>query len=153
MIEDVREELLDQITYRRASIGEWLRTNRPRSSRLSTVSIISSALAAVIVAGPALGGERFTGGAADVLSLDTGAPVWRFMCLLGLIASVVAAIATNLHKSQDLAARITAAESCDADLEGLQTLLRFGRISTGEAVDLYRGYIARIPHVDDPALV
>ena len=153
MTDDVREELLGQIAYRRARIGEWLRANRPRSSRLSTVSIISSALAAVIVAGPALGGERFTGGAADVLSLDTGAPVWRFMCLLGLIASVVAAIATNLHKSQDLAARITAAESCDADLEGLQTLLRFGRISTGEAVDLYRGYIARIPHVDDPALV
>ena len=117
------------------------------------MSIISSALAAVIVAGPALGGERFTGGAADVLSLNSGAPVWRFMCLLGLIASVVAAIATNLHKSQDLAARITAAESCDADLEGLQTLLRFGRISTEEAVDLYRGYIARIPHVDEPALV
>ena len=153
MTEDVREKLLGHIAYRRASIGEWLRANRLRSSRLSTVSIISSALAAVIVAGPALGGERFTGGAADVLSLDTGAPVWRFMCLLGLIASVVAAIATNLHKSQDLAARITAAESCDADLEGLQTLLRFGRISTGEAVDLYRGYIARIPHVDDPALV
>jgi hypothetical protein len=153
MTEDVREELLGQIAYRRASIGEWLRANRPRSSRLSTVSIISSALAAVIVAGPALGGDRFTGGAADVLSLDSGAPVWRFMCLLGLIASVVAAIATNLHKSQDLAARIIAAESCDADLEGLQTLLRFGRISTEEAVDLYKGYIARIPHVDEPALV
>jgi hypothetical protein len=77
-------------------------------------------------------------------------PVWRFLCLLGLIASIVAAIATNLHKSQDLAARITAAESCDADLEGLQTLLRFGRISTEEAVDLYKGYLARIPHVDEP---
>jgi hypothetical protein len=45
MTEDVREELLGQIAYRRASIGEWLRANRPRSSRLSTVSIISSALA------------------------------------------------------------------------------------------------------------
>jgi hypothetical protein len=73
--------------------------------------------------------------------------------VLGLVASVVAAIATNLHKSQDLGARITAAESCDADLEGLQTLLRFGRISTEEAVDLYKGYVARIPHVDEPALV
>ena len=151
MTEDMREELLGQIAHRRTSIDEWLRVNRPRSSRLSTVSIISSALAAVFVAGPALGGEQFTGSAADALSLDTGAPVWRFLCVLGLIASVVAAIATNLHKSQDLAARITAAESCDADLEGLQTLLRFGRISTEEAVDLYKGYLARIPHVDEPA--
>jgi hypothetical protein len=150
MTEDMRQELLGQIAHRRVSIDEWLRVNRPRSSRLSTVSIISSALAAVFVAGPALGGEQFTGGAADALSLDTGAPVWRFLCVLGLIASVVAAIATNLHKSQDLAARITAAESCDADLEGLQMLLRFGRISTEEAVDLCRGYLARIPHVDEP---
>ena len=40
-----------------------------------------------------------------------------------------------------------------AGVEGLLTLLRFGRISTEEAVDLYKGYIARIPHVDEPALV
>lgn len=153
MTEDMRQELLGQIAHRRASIDEWLRANRTRSNRLSSVSIISSALAAVFVAGPALGGEQFTGGAADALSLDAGTPVWRFLCVLGLIASVVAAIATNLHKSQDLAARITAAESCDADLEGLQTLLRFGRISTEEAVDLYKGYVARIPHVDEPVPV
>ena len=65
MTEDLRQELLGQITHRRASIDEWLRANRPRSSRLSTVSIISSALAAVFVAGPALGGEPLTGGAAE----------------------------------------------------------------------------------------
>lgn len=153
MTADMRQELLDQIAHRRASIDEWLRANRPRSGRLSTVSIVSSALAAVFVAGPAVGGEQFTGGAAEALSLDTSTPVWRFLCLLGLIASVVSAIATNLHKSQDLAARITAAESCDADLEGLETLLRFGQISIEEAVDLYKGYVTRIPHVDEPAPV
>jgi hypothetical protein len=153
MTEDMRKELLEQIGRRRASIDGWLRANRPRSNRLSTVSIISSALAAVFVAGPALGGEQFTGGTAAALSLDTSTPVWRYLCVLGLIASVIAAIATNLHKSQDLSARITAAESCDADLEGLQTILRFGRISTEEAVDLYRGYVARIPHIDEPAPV
>jgi hypothetical protein len=148
-----RQELLDQITHRRASIDEWLRANRPRSSRLSTIGIVSSALAAVFVAGPALGGEQFTGGTAEALSLDTSTPVWRVLCLLGLIASVVSAIATNLQKSQDLAARITAAESCDTDLEGLETLLRFGQISTEDAVNLYRGYVTRIPHVDEPAPV
>ena len=153
MTEDMRQELLGEIARRRASIDEWLRTNRPRSNRLSTVSIIGSALAAVFVAGPALGGEQFTETAAGALSLDTNIPIWRFLCLLGLIASVVAAIATNLHKSQDLPARITEAESSDADLEGLQTLLRFGRISTAEAVDLYKGYVARIPHIDEPAPV
>jgi hypothetical protein len=148
-----RQELLDQITHRRASIDEWLRANRPRSSRLSTIGIVSSALAAVFVAGPALGGEQFTGGTAAALSLDTSTPVWRVLCLLGLITSVVSAIATNLQKSQDLAARIVAAESCDTDLEGLETLLRFGQISTEDAVNLYKGYVTRIPHVDEPAPV
>ena len=54
MTADMRQELLDHIAHRRASIDEWLRANRPRSNRLGTVSIISSALAAVFVAGPAL---------------------------------------------------------------------------------------------------
>jgi hypothetical protein len=153
MTKDMRHDLLDQIAYRRASIDEWLHANRPRSNRLSTVSIVSSALAAVFVAGPALGGEQFTTGTADALSLTASTPVWRFLCLLGLIASLVAGIATNLHKSQDLASRIAAAESCDADLEGLQTLLRFGRIEIEEAVDLYKGYVARIPHIDERARV
>jgi hypothetical protein len=153
MTADMRQELLDHITRRRASIDGWLRASRPRSNRLSTVSIISSALAAVFVAGPAVGGERFAEGAAAALSLDTDTPVWRFLCVLGLVASVVSAIATNLHKSQDLGARITAAESCDTDLEGLETLLRFGQISTEDAVNLYKGYVTRIPHVDEPAPV
>jgi hypothetical protein len=98
----MRQELLGQIAHRRASIDEWLRSNRPRSNRLSTVSITCSALAAVFVAGPALGGEQFTGGTADALSFDTGAPVWRILCLLGLIASVAAAIATNLRTRDEI---------------------------------------------------
>ena len=153
MAADMRQDLLDQITHRRASIDEWLRANRPRGSRLSTIGIVSSALAAVFVAGPALGGDDFASRAAAALSLETDAPIWRILCLLGLIASVVSAIASNVLRSQDLVARISAAEACDVDLEGLETLLRFGRVSTEDAVDLYRGYLTRIPHVDEPAPV
>lgn len=50
-----REELLTQIEDRRAGITAFLHEVRPRRNRLTNVSIVSSALAAVFVAGPALG--------------------------------------------------------------------------------------------------
>jgi hypothetical protein len=58
MAQDVRQQLVDRIATRRASITVYLNGSRPRSSRLATVSIISSAVATVLVAGPALGGRR-----------------------------------------------------------------------------------------------
>ena len=74
---------------------------------------------------------------------------YLLLCFLGLVASLVAVIATNLHKSHDLAGRISTAEAVDADLEGLQTPLQFGKTPTGDAVNLYQGYVARIPFVDE----
>jgi hypothetical protein len=147
---DVRQELVDRIAARRASITTYLGASRPRSSRLTTISIVSSALAAVLVAGPALGGESFTGGVGGALGLNTTSVVWRLLCFLGMIASLAAVITTNLQKSHDLPGRISAAEAVDADLEGLQTLLTFGKTPTADAVHLYQGYVARIPFVDEP---
>jgi hypothetical protein len=151
MAQDVRRELADRIERRRGSITACLTASRPRSSRLTTISIISSAVAAVLVAGPALGGESFAGGVGGALGLSTSSIVWRVLCFLGMLASLVAVITTNLQKSHDLPARISAAEAVDADLEGLQTLLQFGKTSTGDAVNLDQGYVSRIPFVDEPA--
>jgi hypothetical protein len=149
MAQDVRRELVNRIETRRESITAYLRGSRPRSNRLTTISIVSSALAAVLVAGPALGGESFTGGVGQALGLNTTSTVWRVLCFLGMLASLVAVITTNLQKSQDLQSRISTAEAVDADLEGLQTLLQFGKTPTGDAVNLYQGYVARIPFVDE----
>jgi hypothetical protein len=73
------------------------------------------------------------------------------LCFLAMLASLAAAITTNLQKSQDLPGRISTAEAVDADLEGLQTLLQFGKTPTTDAVNLYQGYVARIPFVDEQA--
>jgi hypothetical protein len=150
MAQDVRRELLGTIDKRRASITAYLTGSRPRSNRLTTMSIIGSAVAAVLVAGPAVGGESFTSGVGESLGLSTTSIVWRTLCFLGMLASLLAAIATNLQKSQDLQGRISTAEAVDADLEGLQTLLQFGTTPTKDAVNLYQGYVARIPFVDEP---
>jgi hypothetical protein len=105
---DVRQELVDRIAARRASITTYLGASRPRNSRLTTISIVGSALAAVLVAGPALGGESFTGGVGGALGLNTTSVVWRLLCFLGMIASLATVITTNLQKSHDLPGRISA---------------------------------------------
>jgi hypothetical protein len=147
--DDARQELLGRIIARRASIEDFLRLARPRGNRLVNTAIVSSALAAVLTAGPALGGETFSDGVASGLSLSSDSLVWRTLCLLALVVSLVAAISTNLSKSHDTAQRIAAAETVNAELEGLQALVAFGQIPLADAVKLYQQYVTKIPWVKD----
>jgi hypothetical protein len=145
----VRAELQAKIETRRAGIAAFLHEVRPRRNRLTNLSIISSALAAVFVAGPALAGAPFTDSVKRELSLDSGADVWRPLCLAALIVSLVSVISSNLSKSQDLAARVTAAEVCSAELEGVMTSLQCGHLSVEEAVEQYHQCVSKIPFVEE----
>lgn len=145
--EEDRQELLRRIGAQRASIDAFLRQVRPRSVRLVNVSIISSAAAAVFTAGPALGGVSFSGAVQRALSLSTNSIVWRALCLVAMLVSLVATISMQLSKSQDTAAQLSAAEACDNELEGLQTLLELAQLPVRDATDLYIKYIAKIPFV------
>jgi hypothetical protein len=149
---DVRRELLVQIRGRRAGITAYLRRIRPRRDHLVTTSIVSSALSAVLTAGPALGGETFADTVGNGLSLGDHSLVWRLLCLGALIVSLVAAISANLAKSRDLERRVAAAEVCNAELEGLETMLEFGHLPVDDAVKLYQQYVAKVPFVDEAAL-
>ena len=142
-------ELAAKIAARRASISDFVRRMRPRSTRLANVSIVSSAVAAALTAGPAMGGQTFSETVRNGLSLSQDSTVWRTLCIGALIVSLVAAISANLMKSQDLIARLSAAEACNAELEGLQTLLEFQQLPLKDAVSLYRQYIAKIPFVEE----
>ncbi|MGH3827478.1 MAG: hypothetical protein ACRDQX_09945, partial [Pseudonocardiaceae bacterium] len=75
--------------------------------------------------------------------------VWRVLCLGAVLVSAVAAISVSLYKSSDLAARVSAAESCNAGLEGLQELLEFGQLAVRDVVTLYSQLITKIPFVED----
>ncbi|MFE4228906.1 hypothetical protein ACFRJ8_13560 [Arthrobacter sp. NPDC056886] len=48
-----------------------------------------------------------------------------------------------------VATKVTAAETCNAQLEGLQTALNFGRLPLGDAVQLYQQYSTQVAFVDD----
>ena len=129
--EAVRRELLERIRAKRASIAAYVSRLEPRGARLMNASIVASALAAVLTAGPALGGERFASGARRLMLLPEDAVVWQALCLAATVASLVAVVATNLYKSGDLAARLSRAEAAGAQLEGLEALVEFGRLPVG----------------------
>jgi len=140
------ERLQRRIEDRRRSVEAYLRRARPRAERLTYVAIVSSALAAALTAGPGLGGLKFTEGVAERLDVAPSS-VWQPLCLLAMVTSVVAAISANLSKSRNAEARIVSAEACNAELEGLQTLVEFQQVSLPEALKLYQQYVARVPFV------
>ncbi len=149
---DSRRELLERIKARRANIGAYVRDLDRNGDRLTNLSIICSAIVTALTAGPALGGTRFTDVTANILGLAEDALVWRVLCFLAMVLSIVAAVATNLYKSHDVANRLAKAEACNVALEGLETQLQFGQLALAEAVKQYQQYVAEIPFVhDEPA--
>jgi hypothetical protein len=149
---DVRLELLRRIEARRAGINAFVRRVRPRSVRLANISIVSSAVAALLTAGPALGGVPFAQAVQRGLSLSESSTVWRILCLATMLVSLVAAISVHLNKSQAMAAQLNAAEACNTELEGLQMLLEFAQLPVHDAAELYQKYITKIPFVgEEPA--
>jgi hypothetical protein len=144
---DTRPGLVETIRDRRLAIEAYVREKEPASNRLSTISIVSSALAAALTAGPALGRENFTETVQSGLSLERSSTVWSVLCLGAAVVSVTAAVSAQLNKAHDLRSRIGAAEAAGVMLDGLRTRLEFGRLSTEDAAQEYQDILTGIPFV------
>lgn len=147
MIDDtqLRQELLKRIKEKQGAVGAFAREISASGDRQTNTSIICGAIAAVLTAGPALGGTGFTEGIGHALALPTDSIVWRTLCFAATILMLVATISTNLYKSHDVAGRLSKAEACSAELEGLEALIEFGQLPVSEGVKLYQQYIAQVP--------
>lgn len=145
----LRRQLVERVRSRRVDIDGFLDRARPRNSRLATISVVSSALAAVCTGGPAIGGETFAKTAQGFVGTASDAPIWRSLCAVALLVSVVAAICTNLMRSQNAVARISAAETANAELDSLQTMLEFGQVRLDIGLKLYQQSIAKVSFVDE----
>jgi hypothetical protein len=148
--ESGRARLLDEIETRRRAMEQYLDAKRPVSSRLTTISVISSCVAAALAAAPALGGKGFTDTVGTGLALGQSEAVWRLLCFAAAAASVAAAIAANLSKSSDLAERVAGTEAAHGLLDGLRARVRFSRLPMAEAAQQYQEIIARVPWVSGP---
>lgn len=147
--QEARQRLIEEIEQRQSVLKQFLRQQRPRRNRLVTASVVASALAAAFTAGPAVGGPKFAVGVQGVLALEQSAMVWQVLCLAAMILSLVAALSTNLANSHSIATKVNSAESCNAQLEGLQAVLKFGRLPLEDALQLYQQYTVQVAFVDD----
>ena len=148
--ESGRARLLQEIETRRRAIEQYLDAKRPVSNRLTTISVISSCVAAALAAGPAVGGNGFAVAVQNGLPIGQSSTIWRLLCFAAVAASIAAAISANLSKSSDLAERVAAAEAANSLLDGLRARMRFSRLPVAEGAGQYQEIIARIPWVSDP---
>ena len=142
---DDSQPLLGMIKTKRQELADYLGKTEPRHSRLISCSIVSGALAAALTAGPGIGGEGFIGFAKDIMSF--GVPVWQVLCLAATVLSIVVVITNGMLKSHDLTSRIARARTCDAKLEGLETMLKLGQIDMERATQLYTECLGDMAHI------
>ena len=145
----LRQELLARIKEKRAAVNAYAREIGSTGDRQTNVSIICSAVAAVLTAGPALGGTAFTETLGRALALPSDSLVWRTLCFAATILTLTATISTNLYRTHDVAGRLSKAEACSAELEGLEAMVQFGQLPVSEAVKLYQQYIAQVSFVPE----
>ncbi|MFF2300794.1 hypothetical protein [Arthrobacter sp. NPDC058127] len=146
--EAARQKLSDRIEAQETLICAYLKRQRPRRNRLMNLSVWGSVLSVTLTAGPALGGTRFTAAVQRVFSLPESSMVWQILCLLAVLSSGVAALATNLASSHSVAAKVTAAENSSAQLGGLKLALDLGYLALEDALKLFQQYIALAPFVE-----
>jgi hypothetical protein len=148
--ESSRARLTEEIETRRRAIEQYLDAKRPISNRLTTISVISSCVAAALAAAPAVGGKGFADTVGNGLAIGRPEIVWRLLCLAAVAASIAAAISANLSKSSDLAERVAATEAANSLLDGLRARVRFSRLPVAAAAQQYQEIIARVPWVSGP---
>jgi flavin-binding protein dodecin len=149
MLEHRDEQLLlAKIEDERVQIESYLRRARPRHARLTVITLVTTALAAALTAGPALGGQDFTTWAARTFGLASSSAVWQPLCLAAMLVSITAAICVNLNQASKADSKIVSAEVCNTELACLQTLVEFHQVSLDEALKLYQQHLTRVPFLD-----
>ena len=78
-----------------------------------------------------VGGQPFT--AWLTMTLDLMGPSWRLLCGAASVASIMATVATQVLKSNNLEQNIGRAQSARAKLEVLETSVTLGQLDTRQA--------------------
>jgi hypothetical protein len=117
-------DLSSLIQRTRDQVATYLGQTRTRQRRLLNVAIVAGALATALAGAPA------------VLS-DVPPPVWRILCILAALCSLVAAVVTQLQKSNSVGENVSRAETIRARLDVLNIGLISGNLSQEQAATEY----------------
>jgi MFS family permease len=129
------QELVTRIHQQRARVDAFLAAAIPRKRRLLNTTIFGGSLAAALTAGPAVGGASFTGWLTSTLGLTS--PSWRLLCGGAAVCSVLATIATQLLKSDNIEQNVIRAQGARAKLEVLEIGLTIGQLDERQALTEY----------------
>jgi len=129
------EDLVSRIRQKRTQMETYLSAARPRKRRLLNTTIVGGTLAAALTAAPAVAGESFTSWLTGALGLSS--PSWRLLCAAASACSVMATVATQLLKSQNIEECVTRAQGCRAKLEVLEAGLTLGQLDARQAATEY----------------
>lgn len=129
------DALLDHVRQKRAKLDAFIAAAVPRKRRLLNITIVGGTLAAALTAAPAVGGQPFTAWLTGLLGSTS--PSWRILCGVASICSVLAALSTQLLKSQNLEERVTRALGCRAKLEVLEIGVSTGQLTSSQATAEY----------------
>ena len=138
--------LLEHVRQKRARLDAFISAAVPRKRRLLNITIVGGTLAAALTAAPAVGGQPFTAWLTGVLGSTS--PSWRILCGAASICSVMAALATQLLKSQNLEERVTRALGCRAKLEVLEIGVSTGQLTAAQATAEYMRCVEDAAFVD-----
>ena len=125
------DDILGRIRAKRAEVERFLASAVPRKRRLLNTTIVGGSLAAALTAGPAVGGQPFTAWLTMTLGLTS--PSWRLLCGAASVASILATVATQVLKSNNLEQNIGRAQTARARLEVLETSLMLGQLDPKQA--------------------
>ena len=89
----------------------------------------------MLTTGPAVGGQSFVAWVKSAFGLT--APGWQVLCGAAALCSLVATVATQLLKSNNLEERVFRGQSCRAKLEALDVGLSTGQIDVPRATTAY----------------
>ena len=129
------QELLTRIHQQRAQVDRFLAAAVPKKRRLLNTTIFGGSLAAALTAGPAVGGASFTAWLTGTLGLTS--PSWRLLCGGATICSVLATVATQLLKSDNIEQNVIRAQGARAKLEVLEIGLTIGQLDERQALTEY----------------
>ncbi|MBU2667303.1 hypothetical protein KOI35_27710 [Actinoplanes bogorensis] len=125
-------DLMTTIRELREQADAGLRAACLRRRRLTNITVVASALATVLTAGPAFGGKSLTAWLTGALELSS--PAWQLLCATAAVCSLATAIAGQLLKADSLDDRIAAAQTARVRLEALEIRAGLHQIERAEAV-------------------
>ena len=101
------------------------------------MTIVAAAIATLLTSSVALGGKDVTTWLTETFKLASTFPSWRILCALAAVCSLTAAVATQLHTSQNYEEHIARAQEVRASLEALEVAIASHHLGEHEATSQF----------------